>query len=169
MSRDQQDHLFDRHDRVTQHTLPTRRANLERYYRPHRSALLGLLEVLEPEPTSADHGVGDAVAVLRANRHRVGEQLPDHHEGNPIDVSFAGELCRSTPRGGHRLSRNVDLVIDAGRPMTKRRAGKERRAPALALAAAIRRAAATRQRSPSVGSQSGGRRGGGELTDRTGS
>ncbi|MGH3708160.1 MAG: Tn3 family transposase [Pseudonocardiaceae bacterium] len=214
--------LSGAHEAVSAHHGNNHTALMERYYRSHRSALFGLLEVLELESTSTDHGVGDAVAVLRANRHRVGEYLPDHHEGKSIDVSFTGELWRSTLRDRRRPDRlrrrhfevcvfahlaaelrtgdiavvgsesyanlhtqlmswdecrplvadycaqaglpdtaaeaiaawksqltsmaaavdtgypdNADLVIDAGRPVLKRRAGKERRASALALEAAI--------------------------------
>jgi hypothetical protein len=65
---------------------------MERYYRSHRSTLFALLEVLELESTSTDQRVIEAVGVLRANRHRIGEYISDRHEGQPIDVSFAGEL-----------------------------------------------------------------------------
>jgi hypothetical protein len=37
----------------------------------------------------------EAVEFLRANRHRVGEYLPDHHEGRPVEVGFAGEMWQA--------------------------------------------------------------------------
>src|SRR5262249_33470454 len=73
-----------------------------RYHRSHRATLFALLDVLELEATSTDTRVLDAVAVLRANRRRVGEYLPDRHEGRPIDVSFAGQLWHDTLRTRRR-------------------------------------------------------------------
>jgi TnpA family transposase len=75
---------------------------MERYYRSHRAALFAMLDVLQLEPASADHAVTDAVTVLRANRRRIGEYIPDHHDGQPIDLSFAGEAWRTTLRDRRR-------------------------------------------------------------------
>ena len=61
-----------------------------------------MLDVLDLEPASADHAVTDAVPVLRASRKRIGEYLPDHHDGTPIDVSFASEAWRVTLRDRRR-------------------------------------------------------------------
>jgi hypothetical protein len=63
---------------------------MERFYRSHRAGLFALLEVIELEPASTDQRVLDAVAVLRANRARTVEYIPDHHDGRGIDLSFAG-------------------------------------------------------------------------------
>ncbi len=49
---------------------------LEGFYKSHRSALFTLLDTLELEATSADHGVADAVEFLRAIRGRTGEYVP---------------------------------------------------------------------------------------------
>ncbi|MGH3966419.1 MAG: hypothetical protein ACRDRY_24765, partial [Pseudonocardiaceae bacterium] len=78
---------------------------LERYYRSHRSTLFALLEVLELESTSTDQRMLAAVAVLRANRGRIGEYVSDQHEGQPIEISFAGELWRETLRARSRAGR----------------------------------------------------------------
>ena len=69
-----------------------------RYYRSHRAALFALLEVLELEATSTDRRIMDAVEVLRANRHRIGEHLPGYRQGQLIDTSFAGEAWQATLR-----------------------------------------------------------------------
>jgi TnpA family transposase len=195
---------------------------MERYYRSHRPVLFELLDAIELEATSTDHSVRNAVEFLVANRHRVGEYIPDHQDGQPVDLSFAGEMWQRTLRDRHRPNRlrrrhfevcvfahlaaelrtgdiavagsesyanlhtqlmswaeceplvpgycaqaglpataaecvarwreeletvatsvdagypdNADLVLEAGRPVLKRRTGAERRASALALEAAI--------------------------------
>jgi TnpA family transposase len=210
------------HEAVSAHHGNNYTPLMERFYRSHRAALFALLEVIDLEPTSTDHSVLDAVAALRANRARVGEYIPDHHEGRAIDLSFASEAWRTTLRDRRRpgrlrrrhfevcvfahlaaelgtgdiavigaesyanlhtqlmswseceplvgeycaqagipdtatgcvaawkreLSRlaaqvdagypdNADLIISEGHPVLKRRAGKERRASALALEAAV--------------------------------
>ena len=71
---------------------------MERYYRSHRAALFALLEVLELEATSTDRRIIDAVEVLRASRHRIGEYLPGYHQGQPVDTFFAGEGWQATLR-----------------------------------------------------------------------
>ncbi len=199
--------LSSTHEAVSAHHGNNYTPLMEHYYRSHRPVLFALL---------------DAVEFLRANRHRVGEYLPDHHEGQPLDVFFAGEMWQAVLRDRRRPGRlwrrhfevcvfahlaaelrtgdiavvgsesyanlhvqlmswaecqplvadycaqaglpgtaaecvaswksqltsmaatvdagypdNADLVIDAGRPVLKRRVGKERRASALALEAAV--------------------------------
>jgi TnpA family transposase len=210
------------HEAVSAHHGNNYAPLMERYYRSHRSVLFILLEALQLEATSADHGVLEAVEFLRANRHRVGEYLPDHHEGRPVEVGFAGEMWQAILRDRRRPGRlrrrhfevcvfahlagelrtgdiavagsesyanlydqlmpwseceplvgeycaqaglpataaecvthwreqlrsaaaavdagypdNADLVLDGGRPVLKRRTGKDRRASALALEDAI--------------------------------
>jgi TnpA family transposase len=81
---------------------------MERYYRSHRATLFALLDVIELEASSTDHRVLDAVAVLRAGRKRIGEYIPGHHDGHPIDVSFASEAWQAIlvdRRRPHRLRR----------------------------------------------------------------
>jgi hypothetical protein len=214
--------LSSSHEAVSAHHGNNYAPLMERYYRSHRSVLFTLLDVLELEATSTDHSVLDAVKFLRANRHRVGEYLPDHHEGSPVEVSFAGEIWQAILRDRRRPGRlrrrhfemcvfahlaaelrsgdiavvgsdsyanlhaqlmpwsegeplvgeycaqgglpataaecvahwreqlrsvaagvdagypdNADLVLDGGRPVLKRRTGKDRRASALALEDAI--------------------------------
>lgn len=81
---------------------------MERYYRSHRATLFALLDVLELEAASTDHKVLDAVAVLRAGRRRIGEYMPGHHDGQPVDISFASEAWQAAladRRRPHRLRR----------------------------------------------------------------
>jgi len=214
--------LSSTHEAVSAHHGNNYAPLMERYYRSHRPVLFELLDALELEATSTDHTVLDAVGFLRANRHRVGEYIPDHHEGAPLDLSFAGGMWQATLRDRRRPGRlrrrhvevcvfahlaaelrtgdiavagsdsyanlhtqlmswaeceplvgeycaqagipstaaeciahwkqqlqttaaevdagypdNADLVLDGGRPVLKRRNGKDRRASALALEAAL--------------------------------
>jgi hypothetical protein len=214
--------LASTHEAVSAHHGNNYAPLMARYYRSHRPALFELLERLELEATSTDHSVLDAVEFLVANRHRIGEYIPDHHDGQPVDLSFAGEMWQRTLRDWHRPQRlrrrhfevcvffhlaaelrtgdiavtgsesyanlhtqlmswaecellvvgycaqaglpataagcvarwrdeldgvansvdagypdNADLGLEAGRPVLKRRTGKERRASALTLEAAI--------------------------------
>jgi hypothetical protein len=214
--------LSSTHEAVSAHHGNKHAPLMERYYRSHRPVLFELLDVIELEATSTDHRVLDAVEFVRTNRHRVGEYIPDHHDGQRVDLSFAGEMWQSTLRDRHRPGRlrrrhfevcvfthlaaelrtgdiavigsdsyanlhaqlmpwsecegliagycvqagipataaecvahwreelatvaarvdagypdNADLVLEGGRPVLKRRTGKERRASALALEAAI--------------------------------
>ncbi len=78
---------------------------MERYYRSHRPVLFELLDAIELEATSTDHTVLDAVEFLTVNRHRIGEYIPDHHDGQPVDLSFAGEMWHKTLRDLHRPHR----------------------------------------------------------------
>jgi hypothetical protein len=90
---------------------------MERYYRSHRPVLFALLDAVELEATNTDHSVLDAVEFLRVNRHRVGEYLPDHHEGKPLDVSFAGEMwqvvLRDRRRPGRLRRRHFEVCVFA--------------------------------------------------------
>jgi TnpA family transposase len=210
------------HEAVSAHHGNNHIPLMERFYRSHRAGLFALLEVIELEPASTDHRVLDAVAVLRANRARTGEYIPDHHEGRGIDLSFAGQSWQATLRDRRRPGKlrrrhfevcvfahlaaelgtgdiavtgsesyanlhtqlmswaeceplvggycaqaglpdtasgciaawkrqlsalasqvdadypdNADLIISEGRPVLKRRAGRDRRASALALETAV--------------------------------
>ena len=78
---------------------------MERYYRSHRPVLFELLDAIELEATSTDHTVLDAVEFLTVNRHRIGEYIPDHHDGQPVDLSFAGDMWHKTLRDRHRPHR----------------------------------------------------------------
>ena len=60
--------------------------------------MFALLEVLELEATSTGRRIIDAVEVLRANRHRIGEYLPEYHQGQLTGTSFAGEAWQATLR-----------------------------------------------------------------------
>ncbi len=82
------------HEAVSAHHGNNYTPLMERFYRSHRAGLFEL------EPASTDHCVLDAVAVLRANRARTGEYIPDHHEGRGIDLSFAGQSWQATLRTG---------------------------------------------------------------------
>lgn len=93
------------HEAVSAHHGNNYTPLMERFYRSHRAALFALLEVIDLESTSTDHSVLDAVAALRANRARVGEYIPDHHEGRAIDLSFASEAWRTTLRDRRRPGR----------------------------------------------------------------
>ncbi|MGH3807722.1 MAG: hypothetical protein ACRDRU_14080, partial [Pseudonocardiaceae bacterium] len=90
---------------------------MERYYRSHRPVLFELLDALELQATSTDHTVLDAVEFLRANRHRIGECIPDHHEGTPVDLSFAGEMwqpiLRDRRRPGRLRRHHVEVCVFA--------------------------------------------------------
>ena len=90
--------LSTAHETVSAHHGNNPMPLMERYYRSHRAALFALLEVLELEATSTDRRVIDAVEVLRADRHRVGEYLPGYHQGQLIGTSFAGEAWQATLR-----------------------------------------------------------------------
>jgi hypothetical protein len=61
--------------------------------------------VIELEATSTDHRVVDAVEFVRTNRHRVGEYIPDHHDGQRVGLSFAGEMWQSMLRDRRRPGR----------------------------------------------------------------
>jgi len=97
--------LSSTHEAVSAHHGNNYAPLMERYYRLHRPVLFALLDAVELEATSTDHSVLDAVEFLRANRHRVGEYLPDHHEGKPLDVSFAGEMWQAVLRDRRRPGR----------------------------------------------------------------
>lgn len=75
------------HEAVSAHHGNNHTPLMERYYRSHRSTLFALLEVLELESTSTDQRVLEAVAVLRANRHRIGEYIP-------ISTRASRSICR---------------------------------------------------------------------------
>jgi hypothetical protein len=78
------------HETVSAHHGNNHAPLMERFYRSHRPVLFALLDALELQPTSADRTVLDAVAFLKANRHRIGELVSDHQaDGTPLDLSFA--------------------------------------------------------------------------------
>ena len=214
--------LSSTHEAVSAHHGNNWAPLMERYYRSHRSVLFELLDTLDLEATSTDRTVLDAVEFLKANRHRVGEYIPDHFDGAPVDLSFAARMWEPVLRDRRRRNRlrrrhfevcvfahlarelrsgdiavrgsdsyanlytqlmswpeceplvgdyctqaglaptagecvtawrdeltrvaatvdagypaNTDLILDGGRPILKRRAGKDRRASALALESAI--------------------------------
>ncbi|MGH3591892.1 MAG: Tn3 family transposase, partial [Pseudonocardiaceae bacterium] len=97
--------LSSTHEAVSAHHGNNYAPLMERYYRSHRPVLFELLDALELEATSTDHTVLDAVGFLRANRHRVGEYIPGHYEGTPLDLSFAGGMWQVTLRDRHRPGR----------------------------------------------------------------
>jgi TnpA family transposase len=104
------------HEEVSAHHGNNYTPLMERYYRSHRAALFAMLDVLELEATSADHAVTDAVTVLRANRKRIGEYLPDHHDGKTIDLSFASEAWRAMlwdRRPGKLRRRHFEVCVFA--------------------------------------------------------
>jgi len=105
------------HEEVSAHHGNNYTPLMERYYRSHRAALFAMLEVLELEPASTDRAVTDAVAVLRANRGRIGECIPGHHHGKTIDLSFAGEAWRATlgdrRRPGKLRRRHLEVCVFA--------------------------------------------------------
>lgn len=214
--------LSSTHEAVSAHHGNNWAPLMERYCRSHRSVLFELLDTLDLEATSTDRTVLDAVEFLKANRHRVGEYIPDHLDGAPVDLSFAARMWEPVLRDRRRPNRlrrrhfevcvfahlagelrsgdiavrgsdsyanlytqlmswpecepligdyctqaglaptagecvtawrdeltrvaatvdagypaNTDLILDGGRPILKRRAGKDRRASALALESAI--------------------------------
>jgi TnpA family transposase len=88
---------------------------LARHYRSHRTVLFGLLDVLQLEATTADRTVLDAAAFLKANRHRVGESIPDHVDGVPVDLGFASELwqkiVRDRRKPGMLVRRHFEVCV----------------------------------------------------------
>ncbi|MGZ4666105.1 MAG: hypothetical protein ACXV5Q_14025 [Frankiaceae bacterium] len=69
------------------------------FYRSHRSALFDLLDAVDLQSTSTDHTVADAVAFLKVpTGHRTGELIPEHRDGVPVDLSFAGEMWQKILR-----------------------------------------------------------------------
>jgi hypothetical protein len=105
------------HEEVSAHHGNNYTPLMERYYRSHRAALFAMLEVLELEPASTDRAVTDAVAVLRANRGRIGECIPGHHDGKTINLSFASEAWRATlgdrRRPGKLRRRHLEVCVFA--------------------------------------------------------
>lgn len=86
---------------------------LERHCRRNRAALFGLLDTLQLIRTTADTTVVDAVRFLRANRHRTREHIPDHLDGEPVDLSFASEAWRKIRRDRRRSTRLVRRLFEA--------------------------------------------------------
>ncbi|THV42673.1 Tn3 family transposase [Glycomyces buryatensis] len=226
------DGLTASHEQVAAHHGNNYLPLLEGFFKSHRPVLFTLLDALELEATTAETAVLDAVAFLKANRHRIGAHVPetaviDHEDGTQTilkcdvdafasgdwkkilrdkhqpgklvrrhleicifsylaaelrsgDIAVVGadsyanlhdqlmdwDECRSLaeefcdqaglPATGaelvahfqHELTAaaervdagypaNTDLSVDGGRPVLKRRKGKERRASAIALEAAL--------------------------------
>jgi hypothetical protein len=77
---------------------------LEKFYRRNRSTLFDLLDVLHLVATTNDHTVLDAVQFLRVNRQRTGDYIPDHLDGQPVDLSFASEAWTTIIRDRRRPS-----------------------------------------------------------------
>jgi TnpA family transposase len=86
---------------------------LDRHYRASRSALFDLLDVLDLEATTADAGVLGAVGFLRSVRRRTGELIPDHLDGEPVDLSFASAAWQQILRDRRRPSRLVRRHFEA--------------------------------------------------------
>lgn len=104
------------HETVSAHHGNNHAPLMERFYRSHRPVLFALLDVLELQPTSADRTVLDAVAFLKANRHRIGELVPDHlPDGTPLDLSFASEqwqqVLRSRRKPGRLHRRHLEVCV----------------------------------------------------------
>ncbi len=58
----------------------------------------------------------DAVAFLKANRHRIGELVADHQaDGTPLDLSFAAEqwqqVLRSRRKPGRLHRRHLEVCV----------------------------------------------------------
>jgi len=71
---------------------------LEQHYRTSRATLFDMLDVLDLVPTTADRKVLDAVAFLQAGRRRSGELIPDHRDGQSVDLSFVSDAWRKILR-----------------------------------------------------------------------
>jgi len=67
------------------------------------------------EATTADRVVLDALDFLRANRHRLGELIPDHIGGVVVDLSFARENWQKTVRDhrqpGKLIRRHFEMCV----------------------------------------------------------
>jgi hypothetical protein len=95
---------------------------MERFYRSHRLVLFALLDALELQPTSADRTVLDAVAFLKANRHRIGELVSDQlgdaaapaRQPLPPQPPVPG-LPRAGPRGPHNRAAALPVRAQAQR------------------------------------------------------
>jgi hypothetical protein len=86
---------------------------LDRYYRSHRPALFTLLDVIELEPTSADHSVADAVEFLRAHRNTRSTHIPDTltvdrtgPDGQPQEVVLAVDVEAFASTGWRKILRD---------------------------------------------------------------
>jgi hypothetical protein len=106
------------HETVSAHHGNNHAPLMERFYRSHRPVLFALLDALELQPTSADRTVLDAVAFLKANRHRIGELVSDHQaDGTPLDLSFASEqwqqVLRSRRKPGRLHRRHLEVCVFA--------------------------------------------------------
>lgn len=88
---------------------------LERFYRRNRSALFDLLDALVLVPTTNDRTALDAVEVLRANRRRTSDYVPDHVDGKPVDLAFASEawttIIRDRRRPASLVRRHFEVCV----------------------------------------------------------
>jgi len=101
------------HEQVTAYHGDNYLPFLEKFYRRSRSVLFDLLDVLVLVPTTSDRTVLDAAEFLKANRRRVGEYIPDHAEGEPVDLSFASEAWTNIVRDRRRPSSLVRRHFEA--------------------------------------------------------
>ena len=107
--------LSGAHEAVSAHHGNNHAPLVAAFCRSHRSALFDLLDAVDLQSTSTDHTVADAVAFLKANRHRTGELIPEHRDGVPVDLSFAGEMwqkiLRDKARPGRLVRRHFEVCV----------------------------------------------------------
>lgn len=68
---------------------------VERFYRRDRAQMFATAAALDLEATSADRSVLDALEHSVAHAHLTRDLIPDHHDGQRIDLSFASENWRN--------------------------------------------------------------------------
>ncbi len=86
---------------------------MEKFYRRNRATLFELLNTLVLVPTTNERTVFGAVEFLHGMRQRTGEYIPDHHDGQEVDLSFASEAWLKIIRDRRRPSKLVRRHFEA--------------------------------------------------------
>jgi hypothetical protein len=95
------------HEAISAHHGNNHAPLMERFYRGARPALFTVLDILKLEATTVDRTLLNAVAFVKANRHRSAETILDNFDGAPLDLSFAGEMWQRILHARRRPTRLV--------------------------------------------------------------